>query len=90
MNLRDVFVLETGVEYASSKNVIFITKYFMSWLTYALHVGSPAIDKWLPSYRWIICIWYLHVVVSDLKGLLSHSNEWQIGPLNLDMTIGFT
>ena len=22
-------------------------------------------------------------------GLLSHSYEWQIGPLNLDMTIGF-
>ena len=27
--------------------------------------------------------------ISDLKGLLSHSNEWQIGLLNLDMTIGF-
>ena len=53
MNLRDGFVLETRVEYASWKNGFICHFHYQIVhvvLTYALHVGSPAIDKWLPSY----------------------------------------
>ena len=50
MNLRDGIELETRVR----KMVLichFHYQIFHVVLTYALHVGSPAIDKWLPSYR---------------------------------------